>query len=126
MVFYKIWKKYNKIQLTKIKMDLNNRKMTKHPPFLVMTSYFTIFINVYLYVFLCSNHVNCFRYVHGITSFGEGCGRRGKFGIYARVSNYRIWIDDMMSAHAQRELTGRRHRTSRHSRRYTRGGRKKR
>ena len=27
------WKKYNEIQLTKNKMDLNNRKMTNHPPF---------------------------------------------------------------------------------------------
>ena len=25
-----IWKKYNEIQLTKNKMDLNNRKMTNH------------------------------------------------------------------------------------------------
>ena len=30
--FYKKWKKYNEIQLTKNKMDLNNRKMTNHPP----------------------------------------------------------------------------------------------
>ena len=29
-VFYKIWKKYDEIQLTK-KMDLNNRKMKNHP-----------------------------------------------------------------------------------------------
>ena len=29
--FYKIWKKYNEIQLPKNKMDLNNRKMTNHP-----------------------------------------------------------------------------------------------
>ena len=27
---YKIWKKYNEIQLTKNKMDLNIRKMTNH------------------------------------------------------------------------------------------------
>ena len=26
-----IWKKYNEIQLTKNKMDLNNRKITNHP-----------------------------------------------------------------------------------------------
>ena len=32
LVFYKIWKKYYEIQLTKIKMDLNNLKMTNHPP----------------------------------------------------------------------------------------------
>ena len=32
VIFYKIWKKYDEIQLTKNKMDLNNRKMTNHPP----------------------------------------------------------------------------------------------
>ena len=31
-IFYKKWKKYNEIQLTKNKMDLNIRKMTNHPP----------------------------------------------------------------------------------------------
>ena len=31
VIFYK-WKKYNEIQLTKNKMDLNIRKMTNHPP----------------------------------------------------------------------------------------------
>ena len=31
-IFYKKWKKYNDIQLTKNKMDLNIRKMTNHPP----------------------------------------------------------------------------------------------
>ncbi|CAK9816871.1 Serine protease 1 [Anthophora plagiata] len=30
--------------------------------------------------------------IFGITSFGEGCGKRGKFGIYARMSNYVRWI----------------------------------
>ena len=32
VIFYKKWKKYNEIQLTKNKMNLNNRKMTNHPP----------------------------------------------------------------------------------------------
>ena len=32
VIFYKKWKKYNEIQLTKNKMDLNIRKMTTHPP----------------------------------------------------------------------------------------------
>ena len=32
VIFYKIWKKFNEIQLTKNKMDLNIRKMTNHPP----------------------------------------------------------------------------------------------
>ena len=33
VIFYKKWKKYNEIQLTKSKMDLNIRKMTNHPPY---------------------------------------------------------------------------------------------
>ena len=32
VIFYKNWKKYNEIQLTKNKMNLNIRKMTNHPP----------------------------------------------------------------------------------------------
>ena len=32
VVFDEKWKKYNEIQLTKNKMDLNNRKMNNHPP----------------------------------------------------------------------------------------------
>ena len=32
VIFYKKWKNYNKIQLTKNKMNLNNRKMINHPP----------------------------------------------------------------------------------------------
>ena len=32
VIFYKKWKKYYEIQLIKNKMDLNNRKMTNHPP----------------------------------------------------------------------------------------------
>ena len=32
VIFYKKWEKHNKIQLTKNKMDLNNQKMTNHPP----------------------------------------------------------------------------------------------
>ena len=31
-LFYKIWKNYNEIQLTKNKIDWNNRKMLNHPP----------------------------------------------------------------------------------------------
>lgn len=34
--------------------------------------------------------------IFGITSFGEGCGKRGKFGIYARLSNYVRWITKVM------------------------------
>ena len=32
VIFYKKQKKYNEIQLTKNKMDLNIQKMTNHPP----------------------------------------------------------------------------------------------
>ena len=31
VIFYNKWKKYNEIQLTKNKMDLNIRKMTNNP-----------------------------------------------------------------------------------------------
>ena len=30
--------------------------------------------------------------IYGITSFGEGCGRQGKYGIYAKVPNYSKWV----------------------------------
>lgn len=36
-------------------------------------------------------------YVHGVTSFGEGCGVRGKYGIYTRVDKFVDWIDDVIS-----------------------------
>ena len=32
VLFYKKWKKYNEIQLTKNKMDLNNPIIKNHPP----------------------------------------------------------------------------------------------
>lgn len=34
--------------------------------------------------------------IQGITSFGEGCGKRGKYGIYVVVRNYIDWIKDVM------------------------------
>ncbi|XP_058802251.1 transmembrane protease serine 7-like [Phymastichus coffea] len=34
--------------------------------------------------------------IFGITSFGEGCGKRGKYGIYARLSNYVHWINKVI------------------------------
>ena len=32
VLFYKIWKRYNEIQLTKNNMDLNIRKIKNHKP----------------------------------------------------------------------------------------------
>ena len=31
-------------------------------------------------------------FVYGVTSFGEGCGDKGKYGIYVRVTNFAEWI----------------------------------
>ncbi|XP_064197707.1 vitamin K-dependent protein C [Anguilla rostrata] len=36
----------------------------------------------------------------GLVSWGEGCGRRDKVGIYTKVSNYREWIDSVRKGHA--------------------------
>ena len=32
----------------------------------------------------------------GATSFGRKCGLKDKFGVYARVSFYRKWLDENM------------------------------
>lgn len=37
-------------------------------------------------------------HVYGVTSFGDGCGRKGKFGIYAKVPNYVSWIEKTIVA----------------------------
>lgn len=33
----------------------------------------------------------------GITSFGDGCGKRGKYGIYTRTAGYVMWMRDVMN-----------------------------
>lgn len=35
--------------------------------------------------------------VVGLTSFGNGCGQPGNYGVYTRVSQYRTWIEDRVS-----------------------------
>lgn len=37
--------------------------------------------------------------VLGITSFGEGCGKRGKYGIYTRLPNYVRWVHRVMKTY---------------------------
>ncbi|CAG4937724.1 unnamed protein product [Colias eurytheme] len=36
-------------------------------------------------------------YLQGITSFGDGCGKRGKYGIYTRTAGYVPWMRAIMS-----------------------------
>nr|XP_022909959.1 plasminogen [Onthophagus taurus] len=38
--------------------------------------------------------------VQGITSFGDGCGRRNKYGIYTKVNNYLQWIQKTMDMYS--------------------------
>ena len=35
--------------------------------------------------------------VYGVTSYGEGCGEKKKYGIYTNVRKYLDWIDDVIS-----------------------------
>ena len=44
---------------------------------------------------LCPKVVNGVeRYVvYGVTSYGEGCGQKGKYGIYTKVAHYLKWIN---------------------------------
>ena len=43
-------------------------------------------------------------FIYGITSFGEGCGRKGKYGIYAKVPNFVKWIRKTIRRHEKRRL----------------------
>ncbi|XP_068630670.1 vitamin K-dependent protein C [Battus philenor] len=36
-------------------------------------------------------------YLQGITSFGDGCGKRGKYGIYTRTAGYVTWMRNVMN-----------------------------
>ncbi|KAL4706521.1 hypothetical protein ACJJTC_015719 [Scirpophaga incertulas] len=45
---------------------------------------------------LCRDHDMRY-YLQGITSFGDGCGKRGKYGIYTRTAGYVSWIQEIMS-----------------------------
>ncbi len=35
----------------------------------------------------------------GVVSFGVGCGRQSKYGVYVRVSAFRDWIDRVLASH---------------------------
>ncbi|XP_067673139.1 acrosin-like [Haliotis asinina] len=50
---------------------------------------------------LCAHEVNNTSrwFVYGITSYGEGCGRKGKFGIYTKVPSFVDWIEQVVNSH---------------------------
>ncbi|GAB6023778.1 hypothetical protein CHUAL_008530 [Chamberlinius hualienensis] len=39
-------------------------------------------------------------HVYGVTSFGDGCAMRGKFGVYAKVPNYIDWVKETMDSYS--------------------------
>lgn len=43
-------------------------------------------------------------FIYGITSFGEGCGKKGKYGIYAKVPNFVQWIKRTVRKHERARL----------------------
>lgn len=40
-------------------------------------------------------------FLMGITSYGEGCGKKGKYGIYTRVQSYLDWIHETVNSNRQ-------------------------
>ncbi|KAH8397498.1 hypothetical protein KR222_008324 [Zaprionus bogoriensis] len=42
--------------------------------------------------------------IFGITSFGDGCAKRNKFGIYAKVSNYVDWVWSVVNCNGNCKL----------------------
>ncbi|XP_066945173.1 serine protease 1-like [Macrobrachium rosenbergii] len=38
--------------------------------------------------------------VYGVTSYGDGCGRKMNYGVYTEVANYMGWITDVMNRYS--------------------------
>lgn len=47
-------------------------------------------------------------FITGIVSWGEGCARRGKYGVYTQVSKYINWIQNGIEQLMPKEKSGKR------------------
>lgn len=60
-------------------------------------SYYSYMFLFFIFIFFC-NLMCIYRFcLQGITSFGDGCGKRGKYGIYTRTAAYVPWMRAVIS-----------------------------